>query len=159
MNNRKRNIDNKSLRQLKTQMGFSLIEILVVLVIIGLLVAIVAPNVLDSADKARVQKSFADFKNIETALGLYKLDNYVYPSSEQGLQALIEKPALDPLPRRWKENGYVQDLPIDSWGNPYLYLSPGQNGQIDIFTYGADGVEGGSPDYGNWQTPEDLEQD
>ncbi len=143
----------------RNQKGFSLIEILVVLVIIGLLVAIVAPNVLDSADKARIQKSFADFKNFETALSLYKLDNYVYPSSEQGLQALVEKPVLDPVPRRWKESGYIQDLPNDPWGNPYLYLSPGQNGPVDIFTYGADGVEGGSPDYGNWQDPDQLEQD
>jgi general secretion pathway protein G len=134
--------------------GFSLIEILVVLVIMGLLVSIIAPNVLGRADEARVQKVFADFSAIETALRLYRLDNYAYPSSEQGLRALQERPTLAPVPANWRQGGYLESLPIDPWGNPYLYLSPGQQGDYDIFSYGADGVRGGdgqNADLGNWQ--------
>ncbi len=140
----------------KFQAGFSLIEIMVVIVIIGLLVAIVAPNVLDRADEARVQKVKADFKNLETALKLYKLDNFAYPNSEQGLKALVEKPAMDPIPRNWKQGGYVDNLPDDPWGHPYLYLNPAEfgKGDYDIYTLGADGVTGGedeNADLGNWQ--------
>lgn len=145
-----------SLSARKFQGGFSLIEIMVVIVIIGLLVAIVAPNVLDRADEARVQKVKADFKNLETALKLYKLDNFSYPNSEQGLKALVEKPAMDPIPRNWKQGGYVDNLPDDPWGRPYLYLSPAEfgKGDYDIYTLGADGVTGGedeNADLGNWQ--------
>lgn len=134
--------------------GFSLIEILVVLVILGLLVSIVAPNVLGRADEARVQKADADFKSIATALKIYRLDNYVYPSTEQGLVALVEKPALPPEPRNWKAEGYLDEIPLDPWGRPYLYLSPGEHGSFDLYSYGADGVPGGegqSQDLGNWQ--------
>jgi general secretion pathway protein G len=138
------------------QFGFSLIEILVVLVIIGLLVSIVAPNVLQRADEARVQKVKADFKNIETALKLYKLDNFNYPTTEQGLKAWVEKPTMDPIPRNWKQGGYVEKLPEDPWGHTYLYLSPPEfgHGDFDIYTLGADGVTGGedqNADIGNWQ--------
>ena len=138
----------------KHSKGFSLIEILVVLVIMGLLVSIIAPNVLGRADEARVQKVFADFSAIETALRLYRLDNYAFPSSEQGLGALIDRPTLAPVPANWRSGGYLESLPIDPWGNAYLYLSPGQQGDYDIFSYGADGVRGGegqNADYGNWQ--------
>lgn len=141
-------------KMMSQQRGFSLIEVLVVLVILGLLVSIIAPNVLGRADEARVQKVFADFSAIETALRMYRLDNYDYPSTEQGLRALVERPTLEPLPRSWKSGGYLESLPLDPWGNPYLYLSPGQNGVYDIFSYGADGVRGGegqNQDYGNWQ--------
>lgn len=135
--------------------GFSLVEILVVLVIIGLLVSIVAPNVLRRADEARVQKVQADFKNIETALKLYRLDNFNYPSTEQGLQALVEKPGIDPIPRNWKQGGYLETAPMDPWGRNYLYLSPAEfgSGDYDIYSLGADGVTGGedqNADIGNW---------
>ena len=138
------------------QAGFSLVEILVVLVIIGLLVSIVAPNVLQRADEARVQKVHADFKSIETALKIYRLDNYNYPSTEQGLQALVDKPTLDPLPRNWKQGGYLEELPMDPWGRPYLYLNPAEysDNEFDLYTLGADGVTGGedqNADIGNWQ--------
>lgn len=142
--------------------GFSLIEIMVVLVILGLLISIVAPNVLDRADGARVQKVFADFKSIETSLKTYRLDNFGYPTSEQGLEALVDKPSLDPVPKRYPANGYLDSLPKDPWGNAYLYLSPGENGEIDIYTLGADGVAGGegqNADIGNWMNPADLEQE
>lgn len=140
---------------MKKQQGFSLIEILVVLVIMGLLVSIIAPNVLGRADEARVQKVFADFSAIETALRMYRLDNYNLPSSEQGLRALVERPTLAPVPANWKSDGYLESLPIDPWGNPYLYLSPGTQGEYDIFSYGADGARGGegqNADLGHWQS-------
>ena len=104
----------------RKQKGFSLIEILVVLVILGLLISIIAPNVLGRADEARVQKVFADFSAIQTALRMYRLDNYNYPSSEQGLQALVERPSLAPVPRNWKSDGYLESLPVDPWGSAYL---------------------------------------
>lgn len=141
--------------------GFSLIEILVVLVILGLLVSLVAPTVLNRVDDARVQKAFADFKAIETALAVYKLDNFNYPTSEQGLEALVTRPELEPVPRNWKREGYLAELPLDPWGKPYLYLYPGERAgasgkdRPDIFSYGADGMAGGedkNADLGNWQS-------
>jgi general secretion pathway protein G len=140
---------------MKHQDGFSLIEILVVLVIMGLLISVVAPTVLNSADDARIQKVQADFKAIETALKIYRLDNYVYPSTEQGLMALVEPSTLVPEPRNFKAGGYLQEVPMDPWGRNYLYLYPGENGEVDIFSYGADGLPGGegqSADLGNWSS-------
>lgn len=134
--------------------GFSLLEILVVLVIMGILVSLVAPTVLNRVDDARLQKAQADFKAIETALKIYHLDNFNYPSSEQGLQALVSRPTDDPEPRNWKQGGYLPELPIDPWGNEYLYLYPGENGEFDIYTLGADRTAGGdgqNADLGNWK--------
>jgi general secretion pathway protein G len=139
------------------QQGFSLVEILVVLVIMGLLISVVAPTVLNRADDARVQKVYADFKAIETALKIYRLDNYVYPSTEQGLEALVEATTLDPEPRNFKQGGYLSELPQDPWGRPYLFLSPGENGEMDIYSRGADGLSGGegqNADVGNWKIEE-----
>ncbi|MCB1728987.1 MAG: type II secretion system major pseudopilin GspG [Pseudomonadales bacterium] len=144
--------------KLKTgQGGFSLVEILVVLVIMGLLISVVAPTVLNRADEARVQKVQADFKSIETALKIYRLDNYVYPTTEQGLEALVEASSLDPEPRNFKAGGYLQEVPMDPWGRPYLYLSPGEHGEVDIYSLGADGLSGGedqNADIGNWREEE-----
>ena len=137
------------------QGGFSLIEILVVLVIMGLLISVVAPMVLNRADEARIQKVHADFKSIETALKIYRLDNYNYPTTEQGLQALIKPSSLNPQPRNFKEGGYLAEVPMDPWGRLYLYLSPGENSQVDIYTLGADGISGGddqNTDIGNWES-------
>jgi general secretion pathway protein G len=134
--------------------GFSLVEILVVLVIMGLLISVVAPTVLNRADEARIQKAQADFKAIETALKIYRLDNFVYPTTEQGLEALVEVSSLDPEPRNFKEGGYLEELPIDPWGQPYLYLSPGEHKNVDIYSLGADGLSGGdgqNADVGNWK--------
>ena len=132
-------------------------EILVVLVIMGLLISVVAPTVLNQADDARVKKVHADFKAIETALKIYRLDNFVYPTTEQGLEALIEPSTLDPEPRNFKTGGYLEELPIDPWGRPYLYLSPGEHKEVDIYSLGADGLSGGegqSADIGNWKEEE-----
>jgi general secretion pathway protein G len=134
--------------------GFSLVEILVVLVIMGLLISVVAPTVLNRADEARIQKVHADFKAIETALKIYRLDNYVYPTTEQGLDALVEASNLDPQPRNFKNGGYLPEVPLDPWGRPYLFLSPGENGEVDIYSLGADGLSGGegqNADIGNWK--------
>ena len=138
---------------MKRETGFSLVEILVVLVILGLLVSVVAPTVLNQADSARVQKVYADFANIESALKLFRLDNYVYPSSEQGLEALLSASTLSPEPRNFKRGGYLDRLPRDPWGRVYLYLSPGENGEFDLYSLGADGISGGedqNADLGNW---------
>ncbi len=140
-----------------TQRGFSLIEILVVLVIMGLLISVVAPTVLNSADDARIQKVQADFKAIETALKIYRLDNFIYPSTEQGLEALVSPSPIDPQPRNFKAGGYLAEVPRDPWDRPYLYLSPGDNGEVDIYTLGADGLAGGedqNADIGNWKSEE-----
>ena len=133
--------------------GFTLIEIMVVVVILGILAAIVVPNIMDAPDKARVTKAKQDIQMIESALELYKLDNYVYPSTQQGLQALVAPPSGDPPARNWKPGGYLKALVKDPWGNDYQYLNPGTHGEIDIFTYGSDGKPGGdgyAADIGNW---------
>lgn len=137
----------------KKMTGFTLLEVMVVLVIIGLLVAIVAPNVLDNQDKAMVQKAKADLASLEQALEMYRLDNFTYPSSEQGLKALTQKPEIAPVPRNYRENAYIRRLPSDPWGNQYQYRFPGEQGQMDIFSFGADGQrqgEGLNADIGNW---------
>jgi len=134
------------------QRGFTLIEIIVVVVIIGLLAAVVTQSLSGRTDDARIAKARQDIQAMETALTLYKLDNFRFPTSEQGLRALVEKPA-DPDIRNWKEGGYVKRLSKDPWGRDYLYESPGTHGEIDVYTLGADGQAGGEKadaDIGNW---------
>ncbi|WP_420484825.1 type II secretion system major pseudopilin GspG [Delftia acidovorans] len=134
------------------QRGFTLIELMVVLVIIGVLAALIVPNVLDRADDARVTAARTDITNISQALKLYRLDNQRYPTAEQGLQALIVRPTSGPLPNNWKP--YLEKLPNDPWGRPYQYLNPGIKGPIDIMSFGADGQAGGEgkdADIGSWQ--------
>jgi general secretion pathway protein G len=135
------------------QAGFTLIEIMVVVVILGILVATVVPRIMDRPDQARVIKASQDIRTMENALRIYRLDNYIYPTTDQGLEALVQKPLSQPEPRKWKEGGYIDRLPRDPWGNPYQYLNPGVNGEIDVFSFGADGVPGGegkNADIGNW---------
>jgi general secretion pathway protein G len=132
--------------------GFTLIELMVVLVIIGVLAALVVPNVLDRADDARVSAARVDVNNLMQALKLYRLDNQRYPSADQGLQALVQRPDKPPVPTNWK--AYVDKLPNDPWGQPYVYLNPGLKGEIDVMSYGADGQPGGegkNADIGSWQ--------
>ena len=133
--------------------GFTLVEILVVIVILGILAALVVPRVLERPDEARVIAAKNDVAAILQALKLYRLDNGRYPTSEQGLSALVNRPTQVPLPPNWKPNGYLERLPKDPWGNPYQYLSPGLRGEIDVFSFGADGAPGGSgvdADVGSW---------
>ncbi|GGI76692.1 GspG family T2SS major pseudopilin variant LspG [Legionella impletisoli] len=131
--------------------GFSLIEIMVVVVILGILASIVVPKIISRPDEARVVKAKQDVLAIENALDLYHLDNGFYPTTDQGLIALVEKPTTNPVPPNWKP--YLKALPKDPWGRDYLYLNPGQHGEIDIFTLGADGQPGGkgiNSEIGNW---------
>ncbi|MAM56804.1 MAG: type II secretion system protein GspG [Salinicola sp.] len=135
------------------QSGFTLLEIMVVIFIIGLLVAIVAPNVLSNQDDAMQQKARADLSTLEQALDMYRLDNYRYPTTQQGLAALVSRPTSDPQPDNYREDGYIRRLPEDPWGNPYHYASPGQHGRVDLYSLGADdqpGGEGIDADIGNW---------
>ena len=132
--------------------GFTLIELMVVLVIIGLLAALIVPNVLDRADDARVTAAKTDVNNIMQALKLYKLDNQRYPSADQGLAALVTKPTVGVIPVNWKV--YLEKLPRDPWGQPYQYVNPGVKGEIDVFSFGADGRVGGEgrdAEIGSWQ--------
>jgi len=141
-----------SLSSLNRQKGFTLIELMVVVAILAILAAVVAPMVLDRPDEARMVKVKQDISTISSALNLYKLDNYRYPTTDQGLEALVQKPTSEPLPKNWRP--YLQNLPRDPWGNDYLYLSPGEHGDFDLYTLGADGQEGGegaNADFGNWQ--------
>ena len=133
--------------------GFTLIEIMVVVVILGVLAALVVPKVMSRPDEARVIAARQDVAALVQALKLYKLDNLQYPSSDQGLQALVVKPAAAPVPTNWKPDGYVERLPKDPWGRDYRYLHPGQHGEIDVYSLGADGEPGGegnNADIGNW---------
>ncbi|HEY0720393.1 MAG TPA: type II secretion system major pseudopilin GspG [Gammaproteobacteria bacterium] len=137
----------------RQQRGFTLIEIMVVVVILGILAAVVVPKVMDNPDKARIAKAKQDIRAIGGALDLYKLDNYNYPSTDQGLEALVSKPSGTPEARNWKQGGYLPSMPKDPWGNEYQYLSPGSHGEVDIYTLGADGRPGGegvNTDIGNW---------
>lgn len=127
------------------QRGFTLIELMVVIVILGILAAIIAPKIIGRTDEAKVTEAKVQIRNLETALKLYKLDSGVYPSTEQGLNALVEKPASGEIPRNWREGGYLEKkkVPADPWGNPFTYVSPGANGDYDIISYGADRARGG----------------
>ncbi len=136
-------------KPLTPQSGFTLIEIMVVVIILGVLAALVVPKMMDRPEAARITKARSDIRALESALNLYKLDNYQYPSTDQGLQALVEKPSGSPEPRNWKQGGYVARLPKDPWQNPYQYLSPGVRGAIDIFSLGPDG-QSSDDDIGNW---------
>ena len=132
--------------------GFTLIELMVVLVIIGVLAALIVPNVLDRADDARVTAAKTDVNNLMQALKLYKLDNQRFPSAEQGLDALVHKPTTGTVPPNWRP--YLDKLPGDPWGRPYQYLNPGLKGEIDVYSLGADGQPGGegkNADIGSWQ--------
>ncbi|MCM2680891.1 type II secretion system major pseudopilin GspG [Echinimonas agarilytica] len=135
------------------QSGFTLLEVMVVIVILGVMASMVVPRLLESTGKAQTQKAVSDIAKLEEILDMYKLDNHRYPTTEQGLEALVERPTSSPEPRNYPEEGYLRRLEVDPWGNPYLYESPGTNGKVDIYTLGADGEEGGEDadaDIGNW---------
>jgi general secretion pathway protein G len=136
--------------------GFTLIELMVVIIILGILAMWVAPKIMSRPEQAKQVKARLDIQNLETALKLYKLDNGIYPSTEQGLQALVEQPETGNVPKKWKSGGYLEKgkVPKDPWGNDFIYLSPGLQGDFDIISYGADGVPGGedeNKDINNWE--------
>ena len=137
----------------RRQSGFTLIEVMVVVVILGILAALIVPKIMSRPDEARAIAAKQDVAALAQALKLYRLDNRRYPSTEQGLQALVAKPAQAPVPDNWQSGGYLERLPLDPWGKPYQYLNPGLRGEIDIFSFGADGQAGGEgsdADIGNW---------
>ena len=129
--------------------GFTLIEIMVVIVILGILAAVVVPNIMSRPDEARITKTKQDIRAVETALDLYKLDNFNYPTTEQGLEALVTIPTTPPVPKRYREEAYLKKVPKDPWENEYQYLSPGEHGTIDIFSLGPD-QQLSDDDIGNW---------
>jgi len=134
--------------------GFTLIEIMVVVAILGILAALVVPKIMGRPDEARIVAAKQDIAAIRQALNLYRLDNTRYPTTEQGLQALVEKPVSGPIPGNWKRGGYLERLTNDPWGAPYQYLNPGLRGEIDVFSLGADsaaGGEGNNKDIGSWE--------
>ncbi len=132
----------KSMKQTR-HAGFTLIEIMVVVAIIAILGAAVVPKIMNNPDKARIVRANTDIGTIAQALEMYKLDNFAYPSTDQGLQALVEKPTGDPEPANWSDGGYIQSLPKDPWGREYVYVSPGETGDFDLISLASDGVEGG----------------
>ncbi len=141
---------------MRLQKGFTLIEIMVVVVIISVLIGLVAPNILGRVDEARVTAAQADISTLEQALDMYRLDNHRYPTTDQGLEALIMIPTGDPKPKRWRPEGYLKKstLPKDPWGGEFQYISPGSSGGYDLYSHGADGKEGGEAydrDIGNWE--------
>ena len=135
--------------------GFSLLELMVVVVILSILALVIVPRVIDRPDQARAARAQSDIAAIASAVQLYRLDNFRYPTTEQGLEALRTRPTLDPVPTNWAEAGYIDRLPVDPWGQPYQYLEPGVHGDFDVFSFGADGIAGGTgadADIGSWTT-------
>jgi general secretion pathway protein G len=141
------------MKRLRRSRGFTLIEIVIAVAILAILAAVVMPRVIGRVDEARTARAKSDVQALVTALNLYKLDNFNFPSTEQGLDALVAQPGGQPEARNWKQGGYIERLPTDPWGNDYQYLSPGQRGSIDVWSLGADGQLGGEgpdADVGNW---------
>ncbi|GAB4540627.1 MAG: type II secretion system major pseudopilin GspG [Thermodesulfovibrionia bacterium] len=143
-----------SLKKIRND-GFTLIELMVVIVILGILAAIIAPKLVGRTDDARVTQAKIQIRNLETALKLFKMDNGFYPSTEQGLEALVTEPTIGQIPKNYRKGGYLEQkkLVLDPWGNPYIYICPGTNGEYDIISYGADGKPGGEgydADITNW---------
>jgi general secretion pathway protein G len=133
--------------------GFTLIEVMVVVVILAILAALIVPRIMSRPDEARAVAARQDVATIMQALKLYRLDNVHYPSMEQGLEALVARPSIAPHPPNWKSGGYLERLPKDPWGNPYKFLNPGLRGEIDVFSFGSDGIAGGEgsdADIGSW---------
>jgi general secretion pathway protein G len=138
---------------MKKNAGFTLIEVMVVVVILAILASVVVPRIINRPDDAKVVKAHLDIQAIEGGLEMYRLDNGSYPTTDQGLRALVEKPTIEPIPSNWKAGGYIQQLRMDPWDHPYQYLNPGVHGEFDLFSYGADGKPGGEGldgDIGNW---------
>ena len=137
-------------KNLARQAGFTLLELMVVIVILGVLASMVVPNLMGNKEKADAQKATSDIVALEGSLDMYKLDNHRYPTTEQGLQALVTKPEIAPIPNGYRADGYIRRLPQDPWGNDYLLVSPGEHGAVDVFSSGPDGEANTADDITNW---------
>ena len=138
------------MKAVKNSRGFTLLEVMVVIVILGILASMVVPNLLGSQERANIQKAVSDINALETSLTMYKMDNYKYPSTEQSLAALVTETDIEPVARRFPQGGYVKRLPNDPWGSEYQLLNPGERGVMDVFSMGPDGEPGTDDDIGNW---------
>lgn len=141
------------MQQVSRNRGFTLIEVMVVVVILGILAAVIVPKIMDKPDEARISKAKQDIRVLEEALNLYKLDNFSYPTTDQGLDALVKKPTATPEPKRYKQGGYIKKLPKDPWLNDYQYLNPGVHGEIDVYSTGKS-ADATDDDIGNWNIDE-----
>ncbi|NTS75838.1 type II secretion system major pseudopilin GspG [Catenovulum sp. SM1970] len=141
----------------KKQLGFTILEIMVVLVIIGILAGMIAPQLIGQSDEAKIKKAAVDITTLENALDMYKLKNHKYPSTEQGLDALVAIPDIEPIPKNYPEGGFIKRLPQDPWDNEYQLVSPGEQGKVDIFSMGPDGEADTEDDIGNWNIDEYLQ--
>jgi general secretion pathway protein G len=137
-------------QRISNQAGFTLIEVMGVIVILSILAAFVVPKIMDRPEQARILKGKQDIRTLENALRMYKLDNLFYPSTDQGLDALVHEPTTEPVPMKWSKEGYIDRLADDPWGKPYIYLQPGIHGSVDIFSLGPDGLADTEDDLGNW---------
>jgi len=138
----------------KKQTGFTLLEVMVVIMIIGGMAALIVPNLIGNKSKADIQKVKSDITALENALDMYNLDNSIYPTTDQGLEALVSEPESTPTARNYRDGGYIKRLPQDPWGNDYILNNPGENGKIDVLSVGLDGEEGTEDDIGNWNLNE-----
>jgi general secretion pathway protein G len=138
----------------KKQTGFTLLEVMVVIMIIGGMAALIVPNLIGNKSKADIQKEKSDITALENALDMYNLDNSIYPTTDQGLEALVSEPESTPTARNYRDGGYIKRLPQDPWGNDYILNNPGENGKIDVLSVGLDGEEGTEDDIGNWNLNE-----
>lgn len=141
-------------RHNSSQSGFTLMELMVVIVILGILASMVIPNLMGNKERADKQKAVSDIVALESALDMYKLDNHRYPTTDQGIQALVTKPELTPVPQNYRDDGYIRRLPRDPWGNDYILVSPGEHGKLDLFSMGPDGEAYTADDIGNWKLDE-----
>jgi len=139
-----------------TQKGFTILEVMIVIAILGMMASLVVGNLMDNADEAKVQSTAIEIKNLESILDLYKLKAGQYPTTEQGLEALVSAPEIEPIPRNYPENGFLDELPQDKWGNDYQLISPGEMGKYDLFSIGPDGEAGTEDDIGNWNVKDFL---
>lgn len=150
------NIANMRPNQMYKSGGFTLIEVMVVIVIIALMAAVVGPQILGQQDSAKIKKAAIDIQQLESAVAMYKVTTNLLPTTEQGLQALVEAPTIEPIPRNYPDDGMIKSLPQDPWGNDYVLIQPGELGKFDIYSFGPDGVENTEDDIGNWNLNEYL---
>lgn len=140
----------------KTNKGFTLLEVMIVLAILGMIIGMVSSNLIGSSDEAKIQSTAIEIKNLQSVLDMYKLKAGSYPTTEQGLEALVSIPEIEPLPRNYPEDGFIDRIPEDKWGNPYILVSPGETGKYDLYSMGPDGQEGTEDDIGNWNVQDFL---